>query len=153
MDNWFALLGIVIFTIPIALYVIFRFAVRYSDTETQKCKKCRQKMIDSGHFLFLIPVRFDQKYKASPEYYKKNFVQIKTVGEIPEGQRACHMYLFTCTNCGYKNISIVDFLKVRDAEVIKGGEIYEYADFSEYLQYSVEYGTTDYEPPTRTLLG
>lgn len=42
------------------------------------------------------------------------------------------MFVFQCQSCGHKKVSVVDFLKVRDNELVKGGDIYPYEKFREF---------------------
>lgn len=52
---------------------------------------------------------------------------------IPTGRRACCFHLFQCDSCSNRSISVVDFLKVRDQKLIKGGDVYPYEKFSSML--------------------
>lgn len=36
--------------------------------------------------------------------------------------------------CGGRSVSVIDFLKVRDMEVTKGGGVYPYEEFALFLQ-------------------
>lgn len=128
------ILAIVCLVLRLIIYPILCLIIRHANTETQKCKKCKGTMIDRASHLYLIPVMFDDKYEESAEYYINNFQRIEDISQIPNGRRACYLYLFQCQNCGHKNISIVDFLKVRDKEILKGGDIYEYEKFREFLE-------------------
>lgn len=152
MDTFLMIVAVIIVAAPIVLRLILHFYAKYGNMDTQKCKKCKGTMTAGEHFLFLLPLHFGEKYKPSAEYYKKNFVQIKSEAEIPEGQRACHLYVFRCNNCGNRNVSIVDFLRVRDTELLKEGDTYPYDDFKEYLENKVEYGVTDDSRPEEMIL-
>ena len=124
------LLVVLIFiVIPILVFI-----AKHSDGETQKCKKCKGEMIAVKSYEYLIPARFDEEHEESVDYYIQNVKPIKDSSEIPAGNRACYIHLFQCQGCGHKNVSVVDFLKVRDQEILKGGDIYPYEDFKYFLE-------------------
>ena len=58
---------------------------------------------------------------------------IESLDQIPNGKCACYMYVFQCQGCGYKEVSIVDFLQVLDNMIVKGGGTYPYETFREFL--------------------
>lgn len=136
IDNILLIVIILLLIFMVLGRLIIYLVVRFSDTETQKCKKCKGVMTDIESFLYLIPVYFDDDHEESAEYYIKNAKRIKDDSQIPSGNRACHLYVFQCQNCGHKNISIIDFLKVREKEIIKGGEIYPYGEFEYFIKNS-----------------
>lgn len=105
-----------------------------AEKDAEKCKLCKGKMIDTVSYLYLIPVQFGNEHEESAEYYINNATRIESVDQIPNGNRACRMYVFQCQNCGHKKISVVDFLKVRDNEIVKGGDIYPYEKFSDFFE-------------------
>lgn len=131
-----------IFSVIIVLMLLFIFfgrlimvlIIRFANTETQKCKKCKGVMTAVESFLYLIPVYFDDEHEESAQYYIQNAKPISDDSQIPSGNRACYLHVFQCQNCGHKNISIVDFLKVREKQVIKGGEIYPYGEFEHFIR-------------------
>lgn len=96
------------------------------------CKTCRVKLKEEQELLFLIPVWVDHEYKPSVEYYCQNSRLIASVEEIPTGQRACRTFLLACPRCRAKKVSIVDFLRVRDSELIKEANEYDIAAFDLY---------------------
>lgn len=114
--------------------LILVFIIRHTNTETQKCKKCKGVMTAVESLLYLIPVHFDDEHEESAKYYIQNAKPIADDSQIPSGNRACYLHVFQCQDCGYKNISIVDFLKVREKEMIKGGEIYPYEEFEHFIR-------------------
>ena len=75
-----------------------------------------------------------QEHEESAEYYISNAKRIESEEQIPNGNRACRMYVFQCQDCGHKMVSVVDFLKVRENELIKGGDIYPYEKFQYFFQ-------------------
>lgn len=152
MDTFLIVVGLLIMFAPLIIRIVLHFYVKYADTDTQKCKNCKGTMVAGEHFLFLLPLHFDEKYKPSPEYYKENMVQIYSEAEIPEGRRACHLYVFQCRDCGYKNVSVIDFLRVRDNEVLKESDIYPYEDFREYLDYRTKHDVTDDSRPEKMIV-
>lgn len=119
---------------------ILVFIVNHSDGETQKCKKCKGKMIVIKSYLYLIPAEFDEEHEECADYYIQNVKPIKDTGDIPAGNRACYIHLFQCQGCGHKNVSVVDFLKVREMEAVKGGDIYPYEEFKYFLENYAETG-------------
>lgn len=110
-----------------------KIAENSPDAGTKKCPKCKGRMTHGEEYLFLIPVMFDKKHEESSAYYVRNFRRINDKSQIPSGQRACRLYVFQCPECGFRNVSIEDFLSVRDNEVINGGGTYPYEDFKDYL--------------------
>lgn len=105
-----------------------------SGKSAEKCKKCKGKMVDTACFLYLIPVQFDQEHEESAEYYISNATRIDHEEQIPSGNRACRMYVFQCQECGHQMVSVVDFLKVRETELIKGGNMYPYEKFQHFFE-------------------
>lgn len=71
--------------------------------------------------------------EKSAEYYLNNATSIENTEQIPSGNRACRMFIFQCQSCGFKKVSIVDFLKVRDYEIVKSGDIYPYEKFRNFF--------------------
>lgn len=147
MDTFLTIVAVLIFAAPLVLRLILWLYTKYGNTDTIKCKQCKGTMFSNEHFLYLLPLHFDDKYKPSPDYYKENFVQIHSENEIPEYRRACHLYVFQCSECGNKNVSLIDFLRVRDTEVLKEGQVYPYEDFREYLENQTEHCVTDDSRP------
>lgn len=110
------------------------FISKHINTETIKCKQCKGTMTSRKQYLALLPVFFDETYEASAVYYQNCTIPIESEEEIPTGRRACYIHVFQCENCGKKLISVVDFLKVREQFLIKGGENYPYDDFRTYIE-------------------
>lgn len=112
---------------------IIYFFTRFINTEKIKCKKCKGTMTSSKSYLYLLPVYFDDLHAENAEYYLNNTIPIDNEEDIPIGRRACYFHLFQCDGCSNRSISVVDFLKVRDQKVIKGGDVYPYEKFSSML--------------------
>lgn len=91
-----------------------------------KCGHCKGERIVKGTFLYLIPATFEHEHDQSAEYYVKNASPIENEEQIPTGRRACRMYLLQCQDCGNREVRVVDFLRVRDEEVIQTRQIYPY---------------------------
>ncbi len=127
--------------IILIIFILFRFVfplipkliISINEKTGIKCDNCKSKMQDTAKYLFLIPACLDEKHEENAEYYIRNATPIQNTDQIPSGNRACYMYLFQCPNCGEKKVSVVDFLKVRDTEMLKGGNIYPYEKFQEFF--------------------
>ena len=113
--------------------LLMRAGIHFGEKSLQKCKACKGKMAEAGEHLYLLPVKVDAKHEESAEYYIRNAKKIRSVDEIPAGTRACRMFIFECQNCGNKIVSVVDFLRVRDDEVLEGGDIYPYEKFKDFF--------------------
>lgn len=131
-----AFFGILMFIILVIIIVwrlfggtILRKIAEAEDKKGLSCDVCKQKMENTSSYLFLLPVHFDHKHEESAEYYVANAIAIADREQIPSGQRACYMHIFTCGQCGSKKVSVVDFLRVRDQELLKGGDVYPYDKF------------------------
>ena len=129
-----AVLVILIVVLIFIVLPILVFIANHSNTETQKCKKCKGEMVAIKSYEYLIPAHFDEEHEESADYYIQNAKPIKDSSEIPAGNRACYIHLFQCQSCGHKNVSVVDFLKVRDQEFLRGGDIYPYEEFKYFLE-------------------
>ncbi len=110
-----------------------RLIIKGSEKSAYKCKLCKEKMVETGCHLYLIPAKIDDVHEESSGYYLKNATPIQSPEQIPTGNRACYIFVFQCQTCGYRDVSVVDFLKVRDKEIIKGGGIYSYEEFKDFL--------------------
>ena len=108
-----------------------------SEKSGYKCKICKEKMLESQSDLYLIPAKIDDVHEESSAYYLNNATPIENTDQIPTGNRACYITVFQCPSCGHRNVSIVDFLKVRDKEIIKGGDIYSYDEFKDFLNQNL----------------
>ena len=113
--------------------LISRLILKGSEKSTYRCKLCREKMAETHSFLYLIPAKIDDVHEESAQYYIKNATPIQSTEQIPTGNRACYISVLQCQTCGYREVSVVDFLKVRDKEIIKGGDIYSYEDFKDFF--------------------
>ena len=113
--------------------LLFNTLLKVGEKSAEKCKMCKGKMVDTTSYLFLIPAKFDDEHEESAEYYINNATRIENEEQIPNGNRACRMYLFQCQDCGHKMVSVVDFLKVRENQLIKGGDLYPYEKFEDFL--------------------
>lgn len=113
--------------------LLFRVFLKSAEKSGEKCKICKGKMVDTTSYLYLIPAHFSETHEESAKYYLNHAVRIESTEQIPNGNRACYMYIFECQNCGHRIVSVVDFLKVRESELIKGGDIYPYEDFQEFF--------------------
>ena len=113
--------------------LLYRALLLFAEKKAETCELCKGKMIDTVCYLYLIPAKFGEEHEESAEYYIKNGVKIDSTEQIPNGNRACRMFIFQCQSCGHKKVSVVDFLKVRDNELVKGGDIYPYEKFREFF--------------------
>lgn len=110
------------------------FINKHTDSETIKCKQCKGVMTSRKQYLALLPVFFDEEHEESAAYYLNNMITIEDEEEIPTGRRACYIHVFQCGSCANKLISVVDFLKVREQFLIKGGDTYPYEEFRTYIE-------------------
>ena len=113
--------------------LIIRIGIFFGGKSLEKCKECKGKMVEAGEHLYLLPVTLSQTHEESAEYYIRNARKIQSTDEIPSGVRACRMYIFECQKCGHKIVSVVDFLRVRENEVLEGGDIYPYEKFKDFF--------------------
>ncbi len=104
------------------------------DKSMKKCKKCKGDMVNTVSYLYLLPLIFDHGHEESAQYYLQKAIKIDSMEQIPKGNRACYMNVFQCQNCADKLVSIVDFLKVREDAVIKGGGVYPYELFDAFFR-------------------
>lgn len=113
-----------------------KLILKGSEKLGNKCKICKEKMIETQSDLYLIPARIDDVHEESSAYYLKNATPIQDRDQIPTGNRACIITVYRCPSCGYRDVSVVDFLRVRDMEIIKGGDVYPYEEFKDFLSGS-----------------
>ena len=85
-------------------------------------------------YLFLIPVFFGDKYEDEEKYLLSHMTPIPGKDQIPSGQRACKVEVFTCPRCDKKQVHITDILMVRGEEYIKGSYVFEYEPFHNLLR-------------------
>lgn len=100
-----------------------------------KCNQCKTMMNDEFVRLYLLPCRFDEQHEECAEYYLNNAYPINHVSEIPTGQRACRITVMVCPKCGFRKVNVTDFLKVRDQELLKSGDMYDLETFQGFLGY------------------
>lgn len=117
----------------IALQLVVKYYEKNPDAASPKCKQCKIRMTAGEGTLYLIPAMFDMQHEESAEYYLKNAKKIRDESQIPKGQRACRIFLFCCSQCGEKKVSVVDFLRNNEYESIHGGDIYPYEKFRDFL--------------------
>lgn len=111
-------------------YAIMKILMR---TE-EKCSKCKGPIEQVGEIkLYLIDAYIDQEHPETIAFYQKS-QRIMDDNSIPSGRRACYMQAFKCNNCGRHFINVVDFLKVRDSEIIKGGTEFTYSEMGEFYE-------------------
>lgn len=110
------------------------FINKHTESETMKCKQCKGIMTSNQQYLALLPIMFDETHEESAVYYQNNTVPIEDEEQIPTGRRACYMNIFQCGSCTNKMVSVIDFLKVRDQYLIKGGDTYPYEEFRTYIE-------------------
>lgn len=113
--------------------LLFKALLKIDEKCVEKCAKCKGKMVDTISYLYLIPAKFDDVHEESADYYINNAMKIESEEQIPNGNRACRMFVFQCQNCGHKIVSVVDFLKVRECELVKCGDVYPYDTFKNFF--------------------
>ena len=113
--------------------LIKRLFWKWALTDNPKCSKCKGPMHLEREHLYLLPISFDEEHEESAEYYLSNAVRIDSGEEIPTGRRACYINVFRCDDCSHREISVVDFLKVREDELPKSAGCYPYEQFEEFL--------------------
>lgn len=106
---------------------------KWALTDDPKCSKCKGSMQMESENLYVLPVSFGDEHPENAEYYIKNAVQIADEQEIPTGRRACYIRVFRCGDCGFRNVSVIDFLKVREDQLLKGAACYTYEEFRDFL--------------------
>lgn len=108
--------------------------LKYGNTETRKCPKCKGTMIIAKSRLYVLPTCFNETHKQCADYYFENAVPISDESQIPKGNQSCYIHTLQCQSCGFRNVSVVDFLKVRDKEVLKDAEEYPFELFQNFLE-------------------
>lgn len=96
------------------------------------CKTAASKT-SSHAYLFLIPVFFGEKYEDAENYLRSHMRPIQGKAQIPSGQRACRVEVYTCPKCDKTLVHITDFLLVRGEEYIKDAHIFPYEPFRPLL--------------------
>lgn len=138
MEVLFGILGFVLAAF-VVVWRLFGGSIlhKIAEKESEKgldCDACRTKLENTESHLYLIPVYFDHGHENSAQYYAANARPIADRELIPSGQRACWMHIFTCPTCGSKKVSVVDFLRVRDQDLPKGGGVFPYGDFGRFFE-------------------
>lgn len=127
------------YTTPIAKHLgaIFKNAMNffmYGDEDSLKCEHCKGALQLKMKNLYLLPCRFDASHEETVAYYKNHAALIVSANQIPTGQRSAFMSLFQCSVCGNKRVSVIDFLKVRNNTVVKGGNSFSYEEMGEFVE-------------------
>ncbi len=117
------------------LPLLQRAAEKRAEKSVYRCKQCNYQMADTASYLFLIPAHFDEDHEESIHYYIRNARPIENTNQIPTGNRACRMSISQCQSCGYREVAVLDFLKVRDMELPKSGDIYPYEQFGDFFHH------------------
>ena len=110
------------------------YSSMYTDEDKMKCPKCKGHMRMLDKRLYLLPCMFGASHEESSQYYVKNARPISSESEIPSGQRAAYFTLFMCEECGDKKVSVIDFLKVREETMAKGGGLYDYSELRQFFE-------------------
>lgn len=128
----------VVLAVLVVVIILARIGInlylKYGHIDTAKCPKCKGTMIITKSYLYVLPACFDQTHEQTWEYYLQNAVPIDDESQIPTGNQSCYMHIMQCQDCGYKNVHVIDFLKVRESAVLKDGEEYPYETFREFLE-------------------
>lgn len=103
-------------------------------TDKPRCRKCKAVCEYEESFLYLMPGFVGDEHIEEIDYYVRNGVPIEDTNQIPPGRRACYFNVFHCPKCGYRNVSIVDFLNVRDNTLVKGIEECPYSEVEMFLR-------------------
>lgn len=99
-----------------------------------KCSKCKGPLEESGESkLYLIDAFIDDEHPETIAFYQ-NAQRIMDEGDIPSGRRSCYMQLCVCQNCRSRFVEVIDFLKVRDSEILKGGKEFSYEEMGEFYE-------------------
>ena len=82
------------------------------------CIHCKAAAEKTSHYpyLFLIPVHFGKHYADPEKFLLRNMHPIMSKEQIPTGQRACRLTVFSCPHCSKQLVEITDFLQVRGEE-------------------------------------
>lgn len=99
------------------------------------CMRCKKAISKSAQheYLFLIPVNFGDKYEDEENFLRSYMKPIRDKSQIPAGQRACRVEVYSCPNCNKQQINIKDFLQLSGEEYIKGNYEYAYEPFKHLL--------------------
>ena len=103
-------------------------------TDKLRCKQCKGNCQYDRSFLYLLPSFLDDEHVEGVEYYIENAVPLEDETQIPAGRRSCSFNVSCCESCGCRYVAIVDFLQVRDSQLVKGIENCSYAEVEEFLR-------------------
>lgn len=107
--------------------------IKRGETTCMYCKAAASKA--SKHsYLFLIPIHFGDTYGDAENYLRTHMRPIMENKQIPTGQRACRIELYSCSRCNKKQVNITDFLQVRGADYTKGSYVFAYEPFRHLLE-------------------
>lgn len=117
------------------IFQLIRYIVIRAALGTKaKCSKCKGSLEQVGESkLYLIDAYTDQEHPETKEFYQKS-QRIMDENAIPSGRRTCYMKVCRCNDCGSRFVDVIDFLKVRDSEIIKGGEEFAYEEMGEFYE-------------------
>lgn len=113
--------------------LIKRLFWKWALTDDPQCGKCKGLMQTENTYFYLLPISFGAEHEESAEYYLNNAVPINDIEDIPTGRRACCIKVLRCCDCSQREVSVIDFLKVREDEVPKSAGRYSYEQFREFL--------------------
>lgn len=113
--------------------LIHRIYIEIISRGKDKCPKCKGIETTSLSQLYLIPTKFKETHPNTVEYYLENAVRIQDESQIPNGQQSCYISVLTCPQCGFKEVCINDFLKVREDTMLVNGDVYPYEPFENFL--------------------
>lgn len=98
---------------------------------------CKGTMVQEGESkLYLIGAYIDQTHPETKEFYQSTAVRLMNENEIPSGRRTCYMSVFRCQECGQRRVHVLDFLRVRENDIIKGGAEFRYDEMGEFFENS-----------------
>lgn len=101
-----------------------------------RCDRCRKPTHQEDSYLYLLPSFLDDESQEDVEYYINNAVPLRDESEIPPGRRACYFNIFLCPSCGNREVTIADFLNVRDQQLLKGMVGVPYSRLSNFIMES-----------------
>lgn len=101
-----------------------------------RCDRCRKPTHQEDSYLYLLPSFLDDEFQEDVEYYINNAVPLRDEREIPPGRRACYFNIFLCPFCGNREVTIADFLNVREQQLLKGMAVVPYAQVSHFIMES-----------------
>lgn len=119
------------------LFQLFRAAVmKLAMNAEDKCSKCKGSLQQEGESkLYLIDAYIDDTHPETVAFYQKS-QRLLDENAIPSGRRTCYMKVFRCKECGSRFVEVIDFLRVRDNEILKGGNEFTYEEMGEFYENS-----------------